>query len=223
MDFPPTFVINLPERNDRLESLRLSFADWPVPVERVNAVRAKPGWKGCIRSHKKALEICKQRGYPYAIVLEDDCVLTEQGKQNLYNILPILKQRSSEWDIFLGGVTYVDSVNVKQTTPPLFEVKCFAAHFCLYNARSIDKMLNTLNENEPFDVFLKKNMRLWCTAPHIALQAESYSDIENTHTNYHSLFETSTQKLTKQLKPSNVLIPILLFTGCISILLLIKR
>lgn len=200
MDFPPTFVINLPDRTDRLQSIRDSFGQWPVPVERIEAVRAKPGWKGCLRSHKKVLEMAKQRDYEYIIVLEDDCILTPKGKETFLQLLPILKQRVSEWDVFMGGVTLVDNVKVKQKTPPLFEVKCYTTHFCFFNKEGIKKVLQTLNEEEAYDVFLRKNVRIWCTVPHIALQKESHSDIVDSNTNYTEMFQTSTKTLEESNK-----------------------
>lgn len=200
MDFPPTFVINLDERKDRLKSLHESFDSvWPVNIERISAIKEKPGWKGCLKSHKKALELCKEKNVPFVIILEDDCMLTPSGVQRFQQLLPSLIKRASEWDVFLGGVTYLDKIELKQYNPPLFQVKCFAAHFCLYNQKGIRTLLENWSDKEPYDVFLKNTVRLWCTVPHIAVQRAGTSDIQNDSVDYEKFFLESHKLLQKSI------------------------
>jgi GR25 family glycosyltransferase involved in LPS biosynthesis len=74
INFPPVFVINLEDRKDRWAEIQESFRNWPVQLERIDAVRASPGWKGCFESHKKVVQLAKDKGYPWVLVLEDDCM-----------------------------------------------------------------------------------------------------------------------------------------------------
>ena len=222
MEFPPTFVINLAERSDRLESVRTSFSNWPVPVERFNAVKLRPGWKGCLASHKKLLEFAKEKGYPYILILEDDCELTPNGQERFQQLLPILQQRSSEWDVFLGGVTYLDDVRVIQDNPPLFQVSANTTHFCLFNANGVRKVLQNWHENDPYDVFLRRNVRIWCTSPHIAIQSESYSDITKLNADYSHEFLTASKTLQRSLS-TNTNIVILGIAIAASLLILRVR
>ena len=193
MELPPTLVINLDNRPDRFEQVKESFYSWPL--ERVSAEKASPGWVGCIRSHRKAIEIAYKRGDPFAIVLEDDCELTENGLSRFKALFPYLVQTSADWDVFFGGPTFVDNIEVKFENPPLFQVGGYAAHFCLYNRRSMKKVLDGLTEHEPFDVYLRKHLRQWCTVPHIAVQAPSHSDIEGSEADYTPLFSSSQKSL----------------------------
>ena len=202
MEFPRTFVINLSSRADRLEGIRRSFSDWPVPIERFEAHRAQPGWKGCLRSHKSLLERCRSGGCDYAIILEDDCILTQKGKDIFMQVLPLLKRRTHEWDVFMGGVTYVDDAEVKLQTPPLFEVRSYASHFCFFNSQGMREVVSKLSEEEPYDVFLKKHLRVWCTFPHIAIQKEGHSDIQDRYVDSAELFQTSHNTLEKVFQTS---------------------
>jgi len=100
----PILVINLSERKDRWKEIQKTFEEkWPgVYLERIDAVKASPGWIGCLRSHKKAVQIAKKRKYPYVLVLEDDCLPADDSFERFQEILPLLEKRN-DWDIFSGG------------------------------------------------------------------------------------------------------------------------
>lgn len=200
MTFPRTFVINLLTRTDRLEDILKSFSEWPVPIERFEAHRAQPGWKGCLRSHKSLLQRCVSEGCDYAIILEDDCSLTQKGQESFMQLLPLLKQRRNEWDVFMGGVTNISDEVVKGKEPPLFEVRCQTSHFCFFNSQGMQKVVSNLSEEEVYDIFLKKHLRIWCTVPHIAIQKRSHSDIEEKYVDYENCFHVSHEALEKSLR-----------------------
>ena len=199
-NFPPVFVINLEDRKDRWNEIQQSFKEWPVMLERIDAVRASPGWKGCIKSHKKAVEHAKNNSYPWVLVLEDDCI-PANGKASFTQftqLLPYLWQTRDSWELFSGGPTILFDYNVTSTQPLLFNVKSYGAHFMLINEKAYSKIINS-PENEPIDVFYKKSMNCLCTLPHIAYQKEGKSDIENTEVNYTNHFTKSSSELTKKL------------------------
>lgn len=194
MQFPPTLVINLADRPEKLEQTRQSFAKWPVELERLDAVRKSPGWKGCIASHFKAIQLGKERNYDWVLILEDDAQLTDTGLQTFKSLLPILYARRSEWDIFLGGGTMLENIRCVSQSPPLFQAGAFTTHFCLIHRDAYDKILQTY-EDGPIDVYYKEKMRLWLTNPHIAVQRPGVSDIENGQTDYGVLFDNASRQL----------------------------
>ena len=63
MNFPPTVVINLPERKDRYNLFTKEFTDWPVPIHRIEGIKQEPGYKGCSLSHKKQFNMHKQKNF----------------------------------------------------------------------------------------------------------------------------------------------------------------
>ena len=113
MQFPPTLVINLADRPEKWKQTQDSFAHFPVKLERLDAVRASPGWKGCTASHFKAINLAKERNYDWVLILEDDAQLAPDGYAQFVELLPTLHARRDEWDIFLGGATMVENVQQK--------------------------------------------------------------------------------------------------------------
>jgi len=199
MVFVPTLVINLAERGDKLLKVTQSFNAWPVPIERVDAVKMQVGWKGCSKSHYKCIKLAKDRGYPFVIIIEDDCMLAKDGLERFQNILPLLKNRTSEWDIFYGGPTFIDNISIASYSPPIFNIKAFSLHFILLHAGSYDKILNSFDDTIPVDVYYRNTLRGCCTVPHIATQFPGQSDIEKSLSDYNKLFKESEVKLIKKL------------------------
>ena len=192
--FPPTLLINLDHRTDRLAEIQNEFRNWPSPVERVPAVRLSPGWKGCSASHLNCIKLAKQRGYPWVLVLEDDCMLTPGAIRRFQEMLPVLWNTRSQWDIFYGGSTYLTDYSHKVKT--LYEVKGYAAHFCLIHKNSYDLILEKYPKNEgPIDVFYRDHLRIWTVAPFIAIQRPSKSDIGKKDADYQKLFKEAEEKL----------------------------
>jgi hypothetical protein len=194
MQFPQTLVINLADRPEKWKQTQDTFQQFPVELERLDAVRKSPGWKGCAASHFKAIELAKQRGYNWVLILEDDAQLSETGLAQFNELLPILYERRSEWDIFLGGATFVDNVRLVHSKPPIYQAGGFTTHFCLIHNGSYDKILNQYTDG-PIDVYYKEKMRLWMTNPHISTQRPGVSDIEQGESNYNKLFDDSCWKL----------------------------
>lgn len=203
MDFPNIFVINLDDRTERWEEIQQSFADWP-PLERVSAVKDSPGWKGCAKSHIKCIRLSKERGYPWVLILEDDCLVKPDSLDRFRELLPVLWERRSEWDIFLGGSTSVKNIKLMETKPPIFSISGPTTHFCLINMEAYDKVLNGYDLTKEIDVFYEESIRLWCTAPFIAVQRPGKSDIENKNVSYSEQFAHSEQKLMENLSTHRV-------------------
>lgn len=216
MEFPPTIVINLADRPQKWEQTVNSFAEFPVKLERLDAVRASPGWKGCAASHLKAIRLAKERNYDWVLVLEDDAELSKNGLKQFMELLPILYDRRAEWDIFLGGSTFVKNASVRNISPPIYEAYAYTAHFCLIHRDTYDKILNEYND-EAIDVYYAEKLRLWMTIPHIATQRPGLSDIVNGKTNYNKLFDDATRKLTM----TGILYKCILMILAISVFLLI--
>ena len=200
-NFPKILVINLDERTDRWGQIQDNFKGWP-PLERVSAVKASPGWKGCLKSHIKAIEIAKNRNYPWVLVLEDDCVVGENSLQQFKSLLPSLWERKAEWNVFLGGTTFLDDISLVQQSPPIFKVKAYTAHFCIYNSNVYDLMIEkAITDEKQVDVIIKDYAIIYCTSPHIAIQRPGKSDIEDKVTNYKTLFINSQASLQQILSP----------------------
>ena len=213
MEFPPILVINLDSRQDRWAKIQESFSHWPVRLERVSAVKADKGWMGCRDSHIKCIKIAKERKYPWVLVLEDDCLPTQTSFTQFSELLPTLweslkcrqsPQSPQTWNVFLGGVTSLISQHLLQTAPPLFEVKAYTTHFCLYPAESYDTIISVAMEKPfPIDLNFRKSpiIKEVCTTPFLAVQAPGISDIESGKIqDYRYLFTNAERVLANILK-----------------------
>jgi GR25 family glycosyltransferase involved in LPS biosynthesis len=203
--FPTTVVINLDDRPDRWKAVQEEFASWPVPVERVSAIRLKPGWKGCSASHLKCVRLAKERGLPWILILEDDCVLRPDAVQRFTDLLPTLWSTRDRWDMFNGGVTALKKHRRVSHTPPLYEVTGYAANFYLVHAASYDRILDghpptPAQFKDPIDVYYADTFRIWTTVPYLAAQRPGKSDIETERKglmDYTSSFDKAEQKLLR--------------------------
>jgi len=213
MEFPPILVINLDSRQDRWAKIQESFSHWPARLERVSAVKAEKGWMGCRDSHIKCINIAKERGYPWVLVLEDDCLPTPTSFTQFSELLPTLWESleslkglktHKSWNVFLGGVTNLVSQLLIQPQPPLFHVKGYTTHFCLYPAESYDTIISVaLSRPLPFDLNLKHSplIKEVCTTPFLAVQAPGVSDIESGKVqDYKYLFSHAERVLANILK-----------------------
>jgi hypothetical protein len=189
--FPPTLLINLEERKDRLEEIRHEFANWPRSIERIDAVKASPGWKGCSASHLKCIKLAKERDYPWVFIIEDDCILTHSAIDQIHELLPYLWKHRNSWDIFYGGTTSVKNYSKLSDTPSIFKVSGFTTHFCLIHKSTYNKILSGHPSNindfkEPIDVYYADNFSIWTTTPFFAKQRPGKSDIGPKETDDHT-------------------------------------
>lgn len=228
-EFPPIYVLNLDERKDRWMEIQASFqkAGWPS-IQRLSAVKATPGWKGCNASHQKALRLAIEHTYPWVLVLEDDCQPTMDSLERFLTLLPTLWKTRDTWDVFLGGCTTPKPSSVLCYNPPLLRGKGYTTHFCLYNQPSYTKLLEGI-QTSPYVIdgyFMEDpTVRVVYTVPHLAIQASGKSDLQGGVMNYDKEFTDSNTQLREYLRDSSlqqlwILIPMnVLFLGMIYFLL----
>jgi len=201
-------VINLDASTERYETLQDNFPSWPL--ERVSAIRATPGYKGCALSHLKCIDIAKQRNLEWVLVLEDDCM--PYDKENIYkqfdSLLPTLWNHRDKWEMFSGGCTQIAEVNsfYQSEDQEFAQVRGLTTHFILYNKTCYDRILNTYDRDKPtipIDNFYRDYFKTWVTNPFIAKQAPGHSLIENVRTNYDNFFSVAMGniKSNRDLKP----------------------
>lgn len=203
MEFPPTLCINLAKRVDRLELLQKEFVKWPVPVERVEAITATSGWEGCTLSHRKCIQIAKDRNYPWVLILEDDCKLTEDGMERFTSLLPTLWEKRNEFDVFIGGPIFFTREILRSVVPPLIELNGKTTHFCLIPSHKYDQVLRDIQMTYAvfvIDHYYCRNFRVWVTYPHLAIQYESKSDIRNKENKSVTIFGDAEKLLLEFIK-----------------------
>jgi glycosyl transferase family 25 len=124
------FFINLPKRTDRLAQLQAScsvlrslgieperqeavcgksltgFAERPWFKSRLTEQRknAWAGKAGCVLSHRKAIAEAKKRGWKNVLIIEDDCVIEPESRNQWKALFEIVETLPSGWvAVYLYG------------------------------------------------------------------------------------------------------------------------
>lgn len=197
MQFPHILVINLNERKDRWAHISTQLNTAGVSYERIEGIKRRDGWKGCSLAHKKAVQVAKERGYPWVLILEDDCLLVDGWKERFIELLPLLWERRNEWEVFSGGSIVVHNACKLQETPPLFQFTGWSAHFILIHAKIYPRVLR-YRVHVAIDDAYRRDYRMWCTYPHLATQTGGWSNIrkhKNTPSKFRRLFGQTDRQL----------------------------
>jgi hypothetical protein len=202
------YVINLDRSPERWAAIQ---SEWGIPLQRVSAVEASPGWIGCALSHIKVIEEAKARGDPYVLVWEDDCIPMKRNgepanvrviKRLWDNVMERLSAHPARWDIVLGATSKIfdrpilDPV-LSTNLVKIFRItKGFTTHWTLYNASIYDSMIEwKKTQPSQIDVYMYEKARVYVTLPFLAEQRAGFSTIENNQQDYHRLFDSAEKTL----------------------------
>ena len=98
---PPMYIVNLAHRYDRLFEFQYVNKFKVFKPERLDAIKATPGFIGCALSHLCAINKAKQNNDEMCIVVEDDCMFTiDNWEQRLIQVLGWLQKNPEEWEVF---------------------------------------------------------------------------------------------------------------------------
>jgi glycosyl transferase, family 25 len=204
--FDAVFVINLPERKDRLRAAQAEFdrVGWynvvvyPAVRFRDAAGFLSPAWRGCFHSHLSCLRIANDAGLKNVLVLEDDIALSPA----LPNLTPGLLEaiKSLNWDFLYfghhktGDIPHAGADTRSVSFVPL-TADCLCTHFYAVNSRIIPRLIahmercarGTPGDQEfgpmpldgAFNVFRRhnKDVKTYLANPKLGWQRPSRSDI----------------------------------------------
>jgi hypothetical protein len=177
--FENSWFINLDHRTDRLAHALFEFDRLGISPERVSAIALrKKGHYSCCMSHVKTLERAIETGCDIGVFFEDDVMFHPQFNVIFEQLYPQLMV--AEWDMFY----FEGHPNNK---PPILMKKkkhsCTQAHAIRRGSmqRVIDAILG--NDHLPVDRAIGTafcDLRVLCPNLRLAIQQESYSDINST-------------------------------------------
>ena len=181
------FVINLDSRKKRFNEMRQTFKPFGIECERFPAIRHERGALGCTLSHLALIARAKEEGWPWVMVLEDDCDLREVMKQWPL-VAAFLKAEQEHWDVFFGGVIFMHPIKKIATLAPglavIEGVLPLAAHFMIYHESSYDRLLAWHHFAMPFDkkpaidIFIQlSQVKTWTTSAFLTWQKPHFSDV----------------------------------------------
>ncbi|HTN08417.1 hypothetical protein [Agriterribacter sp.] len=198
----PTYIINLPERTERLEHIKKEFAgrkEFDLTI--VEACRHKIGAVGLWQSIRKIISLAIENNDDVIIICEDDHVFTEHYSKNTF-IQNIIEAHTQGVDMLIGGVA--DAKYILPITEKRFWVGSFWSTQFIVLYRNIFSHII----NEPYNDEITADGKLsesvvnkMVLFPFISTQKEfGYSDISAYYNNQrasnppHKKFQDSFRK-----------------------------
>ena len=194
--------INLDSRFDRKKMIEKEFFNLPnIHLRRFSAIKTPDkGGIGCCLSHISVLRYALKKKLPYICIVEDDFKFNIPRDKAMYNIFCSLAYLKDDWDILMLSAS---KYNLQKTkfTPFLSKViEAQAANGYIVNSRYYQKLLDNFIEGViklekdysqwnkfAIDQYWKKlqpNDKWFILEPLVAIQRESFSDIENKIVKY---------------------------------------
>ena len=202
------FVINLKTRTDRYEKIKKIFADSPIQVSRIDAVKSNNPHNGLLKSFIKALRKARAMKLKNILILEDDCLPTSGWRKRWKLICKWLEDNPDKWDIYSGGnhsilfpqqVGKIDNIKFYD---PLYSL---ASHWIYVPQRSYDKLI------EHYSFILKLSpilpiisvdhlnnaLKTVVSHPFMAYQRSDYSNTRKVYRNTEKMFSNAENSLGK--------------------------
>ena len=198
------YYINLDHRKDRFEHINNELNKTNIDSEKVNRISAiyikNLGSLGCTKSHILALEtfLNSSTTNKYCLILEDDFKFIQP--QNMINevldkifneiYFDVLMLASNIIEQSETGKEFITKIINAQTTSGYIVNRNFA-HILLDNYKKSEFLLEIYKSPHHYSIdmfskLLQRDSQWYCVNPKIGKQIESYSDIEETITNYNS-------------------------------------
>jgi len=175
----PMFVINMDTRPERYAEFQESFPDYPIT--RVSGVRAANGDpnRGCCESHFKIVQLAKDRGYPWVLIMEDDCAPFPYFRTEFPKVIADLWKTRDSWDIYNGGP--IKPLGIRRFYNNIcYAYGCACTQFMIINCSAYNRILEKAAQwNIPIDHYYNNlGLRYTISAPMLTYQTASRSDLQ---------------------------------------------
>ena len=179
----PKFVINLPDRTDRLQSFNkefFSFFNHGDSYKVIRASRIDPGYVGCAMSHLSAVNAAFSTICDHALIMEDDCVFNGQTSRKYAELC--MKNLPEDFDLVQGGLYF--RRKSEKTHGEWEELTKFSgSHFYIVSRKGMFK-LSKFNCDTHIDHWMGLNLKCYAPKKFFAMQEPGYSDIANKPVDY---------------------------------------
>jgi GT2 family glycosyltransferase len=191
---PRIFVINLPHRTDRLESVkseldRMGLLDKMEVVEGVVIESNGLGTAGVAEAHARCVELAKQRGYEMIMILEDDCKFLVEKDVFHSEIEEFLNTAPSDWNgVWFGSFwqspvypeekfphNWIVPTSITHDTATIFHSRFYSQIIGTYRFCR-DRYIETTNEKYNIDSWVSNNIPIYSLKRRLCGQATCYSD-----------------------------------------------
>ena len=191
--FDKIYLINLPDRADRLRQATEELQRYRVPFEVFQAIKAD---KGAIGLYNTMMELFRKTDTPEywnILVFEDDVRFVNDPNEYMPRCVEQLQKLN--WDLFYMGINMDNDQNLFNgfTDSNILNLKFgYSTHALAWSRPARTTVLQQSTEfirnHMPIDVFIAKNIHpagnCYCSYPLLATQQDGYSDIENKESTY---------------------------------------
>lgn len=154
--FDGVLYINLAKRRDRKKHVEKELKRVHLKSDKIYRIEGYydelNGCRGCVYSHIKALDFAIAKGWKNVLILEDDCVFTNNQREIHSYIYDFFAHFKKSWDVFFLGTYLRDSL---PTSHPRYVQVLYSqrAHAYVVNG----PYLSTLREHFAFIYFSMQN------------------------------------------------------------------
>ena len=198
----PTYIINLPERTDRLEHIQQQFLDKPeFDVTIVEACRHKIGAVGLWQTIRKVVQKAIETDDDVIIICEDDHEFTEDYFKD-YLIKNIIETHLQGVDYLSGGPSAIGHT-VRVTENRYWVSSCLATQFIILYKKLFQQILD-----EPFDdtviadrLLSEMTVHKMILYPSVSVQKDfGYSDVTPVHNEQAGLVQMMFKETSERLE-----------------------
>ena len=205
------YVINLKKRSDRWEEIQKKFNSSSIELERIDAIEDSDGHLGCGLSFLKVIKIAKDNNLKSVLIFEDDNTPLENFDNRWKIAKKWLDDNTDKWEIFNGGARFPHwdqyTNNTKNSefsadtkivvkldeNVNLFSSNRIISNNWIYinnaNNQTYDKILNWDKKAKTYiDQYFGSSeyFKTLFIIPILALQGDTYSNTQNSKTDYKS-------------------------------------
>ncbi len=197
----PTFIINLPNRPDRLAKIKAQLDKFGIFYYVWAATKNEDGKKGLVETMRELFAHCAGMDYDNVFVFEDDSrILSDEFLEIIYKCV---LQLPKDYELFYAGCNLHGKC--KRYSENLIEGTGFySSHAVMYSKAAIFRILSLLkNYNCAYDELLVKEIQregnTFCSFPLLVSQENGYSDIAKRNVNYEKFIEKRYEEKTNGL------------------------
>lgn len=169
----PAFVINLPERAERLNKFCDQQNFLGIAAKIIPGVKEFPAMNGIAKAHMSAVKAAEH--YPVALIMEDDVVFParEKAKEFIQNAL---YNAPLDWDILLGGLYEAEALGplINGYWRKVEGILC-GLHFYIIRQGCYERF-QTWPGGLHIDRWVNTVFKCYVSDPFFAIQSNGYSD-----------------------------------------------